>query len=187
MSLNDLPAIEIAGLNVGLREIVLLLIFCVAVYIAIVLYRMRRIQELASLAPTTLDNPQTDASSRTTLAGEAMPTETQRASYEVSDVQHQRHDGSSEASTHPQDEAMARELAQLRDEVDALRGALAALREEMQEEFGHLRATQSVSPVYGDAMQLAVAGYDPAMIAERCGIARAEAELVVALARSQVK
>jgi hypothetical protein len=34
-------------------------------------------------------------------------------------------------------------------------------------------------------MQMAISGYDPAMIAERCGIARAEAELVVALAKSQ--
>ena len=44
-----------------------------------------------------------------------------------------------------------------------------------------------MSPIYGDAMQLAVAGYDPALIAERCGIARAEAELVVALAKSQAQ
>ena len=53
--------------------------------------------------------------------------------------------------------------------------------------MAHLRATQTVSPIYGDAMQMAAAGYDAAMIAERCGIARAEAELVVALARSQVQ
>ena len=37
-----------------------------------------------------------------------------------------------------------------------------------------MRATQSVSPIYGDAMQMAASGYEPAMIAERCGIARAE-------------
>jgi hypothetical protein len=66
-----------------------------------------------------------------------------------------------------------------------MRGELAALRTDMQQEMAHLRATQSVSPIYGDAMQLAHAGYDPAAIAERCGIARAEAELVVALTKSQ--
>lgn len=75
----------------------------------------------------------------------------------------------------------------MRDEVDAIRGELAALREDMQHELAHLRAAQSMSPIYGDAMQLAVAGYDPALIAERCGIARAEAELVVALAKSQAQ
>jgi hypothetical protein len=55
----------------------------------------------------------------------------------------------------------------------------------MHQELAHLRAGQTVSPIYGDAMQMAVSGYDPAAIAERCGIARAEAELVVALAKSQ--
>jgi len=34
-------------------------------------------------------------------------------------------------------------------------------------------------------MQMALAGYSAEMIAERCGIARAEAELVVALTQSQ--
>ena len=52
-------------------------------------------------------------------------------------------------------------------------------------DLAHMRAGQTVSPIYGDAMQMAVSGYDPAAIAERCGIARAEAELVVALAKSQ--
>ena len=84
-------------------------------------------------------------------------------------------------------QTLAQEVAQLRDEVDAIRGELAALREDMQHELAHLRAAQSMSPIYGDAMQLAVAGYDPALIAERCGIARAEAELVVALAKSQAQ
>ena len=36
----------------------------------------------------------------------------------------------------------------------------------------------------GRQMQLAMAGYDAAAIAERCGVARAEAELVVALIRN---
>jgi hypothetical protein len=77
------------------------------------------------------------------------------------------------------------EVFQLRDEVDSLRGELAAMRVDMLQEMAHMRASQSVSPIYGDAMQMAASGYDPAMIAERCGIARAEAELVVALAKSQ--
>lgn len=76
-------------------------------------------------------------------------------------------------------------MAQLRDEVDAIRGELAALREDMLQELAHFEASQSASPLYGDAMQMAAAGYDAAIIAERCGIARAEAELVVALAKSQ--
>jgi len=71
--------------------------------------------------------------------------------------------------------------------AEAVRRELEAAAEDMQHELAHLRAAQSMSPIYGDAMQLAVAGYDPALIAERCGIARAEAELVVALAKSQAQ
>lgn len=77
------------------------------------------------------------------------------------------------------------ELAQLREEVDTLRGEVAALRDEMWQEVGHMRAHQMVSPLYNDAMQMAQIGHDAATIAERCGIARAEAELVVALVKSQ--
>ena len=80
--------------------------------------------------------------------------------------------------------SLENEVFQLRDEVDAVRGELAALRSDMLHELAQMRASQTVSPIYGDAMQMAAAGYDPSMIAERCGIARAEAELVVALAKS---
>ncbi|MEY2632770.1 MAG: hypothetical protein RIR00_1424, partial [Pseudomonadota bacterium] len=77
------------------------------------------------------------------------------------------------------------ELEQMRDEIDALRSEVAAMREDMRKEVGQFRSTQYIAPMYGDAMQLAQAGHDAARIAERCGIARAEAELVVALVRNQ--
>lgn len=204
MFLSDLPAIEIAGLTVGLREFVLALIFFIAVYIGVVLYRMRRISgaedAMSPLRHAGLEAESFRGDQSGTLAGNNdMSAMTPAPAFEP------RNDFSERSNESPLDRAdtvrpahvfgrdatdnagLANEVAQLRDEVDALRGALAALREDMQEEFTHMRATQSVSPVYGDAMQLAVAGYDAAMIAERCGIARAEAELVVALARSQVK
>lgn len=204
MFLSDLPAIEIAGLTVGLREFVLALIFFIAVYIGVVLYRMRRISgaedAMSPLRHAGLEAESFRGDQSGSLAGSNdMPAMTPAPALEP------RNDFSERSNESPLDRAdtvrpaqvfgrdatdnagLANEVAQLRDEVDALRGALAALREDMQEEFTHMRATQSVSPVYGDAMQLAVAGYDAAMIAERCGIARAEAELVVALARSQVK
>ena len=66
-----------------------------------------------------------------------------------------------------------------------VRGELAALREEVKLKVERVQAAQHVAPVYGDAMQMAVAGYDAAAIAERCGVARAEAELVVALIRNR--
>lgn len=207
MFLSDLPAIEIAGLSVGLREIVLALIVFIAVYIGVVLYRMRRISgaedAVSPLRHAGLGAEPPEAakpgalsaayqpSAEPPVQGDAAGSDSSLAYAEISDSLQDRSGSVEEMPAlgrGGEDAAgLANELAQLREEVDALRGALAALREDMQEEFTHLRATQSVSPVYGDAMQLAVAGYDAAMIAERCGVARAEAELVVALARSQVK
>jgi hypothetical protein len=167
---SGLPSLEIAGLSIGVREGVLVLLILVALYIGFVLLRFRRTptrQPLAAVEPVA--TPPIAAPP----AAEAPP-----AAY-------------SETASHLASEMLAegleRELAQLRDEVEVMRGELAALREDMQQELAHLRATQTVAPIYGDAMQMAAAGYDASMIAERCGIARAEAELVVALARSRVE
>jgi len=162
-----LPSLEIAGLAIGVREGVLVLLVLVALYIAFVLLKFRRGRGAVAtppLEPVASDEP-------------ADPRPEPVASY-------------SETASHLASELLAegleRELAQLREEVDTMRAELAALREDMQQELAHLRATQTVAPIYGDAMQMAAAGYDASMIAERCGIARAEAELVVALARSRV-
>lgn len=67
---------------------------------------------------------------------------------------------------------LEQELAQLREEVQALRKDLA-----------ELQAARRVSPQYSDAMALARRGYDARGIADHCGIALGEAELVMALAR----
>lgn len=82
-------------------------------------------------------------------------------------------------------QAAEAEIGELRNEVAMVRGELAALREEVKLKVERVQAAQHVAPVYGDAMQMAVAGYDAAAIAERCGVARAEAELVVALIRNR--
>jgi cytochrome c556 len=89
-------------------------------------------------------------------------------------------------------DGVERELAQVQEEVDALRSALAALREDLmdlREEFRQenqaARVAQNASPLYGDAMQMAMLGHDALTIAERCGIARAEAELVVSLVKNK--
>jgi hypothetical protein len=89
-------------------------------------------------------------------------------------------------------EGVARELEQLREEMDALRGALAALRDDvvdlradLQQEILAARAAHNTSPLYSEAMQMALQGHEASTIAERCGIARAEAELVVALVKNK--
>lgn len=173
-------ALELAGVTLGLREGVIALITLVALYIIFVLLRMARLHNRRDEAPPPV----------APVLGEApaieRPAPEQPAEPIVAPLPAAAW---AEARAGLADDTLRRgleqELLQLRDEVDAMRGELAALRQDMLQELAHMRAAQTVSPIYGDAMQMAVAGYDPAMIAERCGIARAEAELVVALANSQ--
>ena len=82
-------------------------------------------------------------------------------------------------------EMLEREIEQLRKEVGGLRAEVLVLREEQRREVSQSRASENISPVYSDAMQMAMQGNDAATISQYCGISRAEAELVVALVRNQ--
>lgn len=168
-------------MTLGLREVLIGLIALVAGYIVFVLLRMFRLR----LRPSGTENPAPQI---------AVPVGSGQAESLPADLAQSMPEAVPPANWEPVPAGMAdevlrhgleSELAQLREEVDAMRGELAALRSDMHNELASLRASQSVSPIYGDAMQLAVSGYDAAAIAERCGIARAEADLVVALAKSQ--
>jgi hypothetical protein len=169
-----LPALEIGGMTLGLREGVIGLIALVAAYMLFVLLRMLLLRN------------------RPVVSEKAIPLQSETDSGLKQESESAGGDENwAQASTDLAGDTLRRgleqELAQMRDEVDAIRGELAALRADMHQELAHLRASQTVSPIYGDAMQMAVSGYDPVAIAERCGIARAEAELVVALAKSQAR
>ena len=166
-------------MTLGLREGLIGLIAAVAVYIVFVLLRMFRLRRPveAALASNQDDAPPSDESVEALLSPSSAEAEP------ASDAAWER--APARMAEDVLRSGLEQELAQLREEVDAMRGELAALRGDMQQELASLRASQSVSPIYGDAMQLAVSGYDAAAIAERCGIARAEADLVVALAKSQ--
>jgi hypothetical protein len=85
-------------------------------------------------------------------------------------------------------DALRRDVYQLRNEVGELRMELQLARDEMQLQVSQTQATQAtqiISPLYSDAMQMAMQGHDAATISEHCGIARAEAELVVSLVRNR--
>ena len=167
-------------MTIGLREVLMVLIVLVAAYILFVLLRMFHLRKPASseLAASKEEGP--GARAEAEKLPPSLPADAEE-SVSLADWE--------KAPAALGDDVLRsgleQELAQLRDEVDAMRGELAALRDDMQTELAHLRASQSVSPIYGDAMQMAISGYDAAAIAERCGIARAEADLVVALAKSQ--
>lgn len=170
---------DLGGVVLGMREGVIALITLVAIYMAFVLLRMRRLRKSRTAPPAS-----------PVVAEVSVPEAPAEPAFAPSEESNIRlEDAWEQASRNPvaeiPGEDLAHEVSRLRDELDAMRGELAALRQDMLQEMAHLRATQSVSPIYGDAMQMAAAGYEPAVIAERCGIARAEAELVVALAKSQ--
>lgn len=154
--------LDLGGLAIGWREVVLGLIALVAAYMLFVVLRMGHLRRRAA-------RPATPAADAPAPASEDVAWQEAPAGLAENTLLR----------------GVENEIAQLRDEVDALRGEVAALRDDLHAELGHLRATQTVSPIYSDAMQMAAAGHDAATIAECCGIARAEAELVVALVKSQ--
>ena len=165
--------LEIAGWHVGLREAVLLLIVLLAFYIGRVLWRMRHIAAPPERTAQQASAPAPAAALSAMAEETAQPVRVEAPNL-VAGV-----------ASGPELAHMEREISLLREEVDILRSELAALRNDMQHDLAQVRVAQNVSPLYGDAMQMAVAGHSAEMIAERCGIARAEAELVVALTQSQ--
>lgn len=186
--------LSLGDLSLGWREGLLALILAVVVYMVWLLWRMRRIsrREGAAAAPleprasSLLDNlDRTDPVAAYAAEQERGPdtgpaTEPHWAADSPRFAQEAFMDG------------VEREMEQMREEVDSLRGALAALRdeisslrEEFQQEINSSRAAQNASPLYSDAMQMAILGHDALTISERCGIARAEAELVVALVKNK--
>ena len=168
--------LEIGGIALGLREGVIALIVLVAIYMVVVIVRLRR-------PPPVVKRPPAPVVEKPPVPKPA-PEPDPEPEPEVPSAWER----AAAVAVAPEEERLYRslenEVFQLRDEVDAVRGELAALRSDMLHELAQMRASQTISPIYGDAMQMAAAGYDPSMIAERCGIARAEAELVVALAKS---
>ena len=84
-------------------------------------------------------------------------------------------------------EALEQDVAQLRRELGGLRAEVQALREEQWRELSWVQVAQNTSSFYSYAMQLALQGQESDDIARLCGISRAEADLVVALARNQDK
>lgn len=83
-------------------------------------------------------------------------------------------------------DALQRDVYALRSEVGGLRSELLAAREDIRRALAQTAGPlPAASPLYKDAMQLAMQGHDAATIARHCAIARAEADLIVALARNR--
>lgn len=169
--------IDLAELSLGWREGLLFLVAALALYMLFELVRIRRLRkrrENSAVSAQQVIEPSVSGLAPAEPSAPAVPLE---------------EPAWNEPPAHLAQEAFMRgvesDLTQMRDELDALRAEFAALREEMRQETAHLKAGQTISPLYSEAMQMAMNGYNAEVIAERCGIARAEAELVAALAKNQ--
>jgi hypothetical protein len=174
----------------GWREALVAAIALLALYILFAFLRInrlrdetRRVQELspgaiqdAVSSYTAIQEPEPPVRMRTVTPEPAPPAKDREA--------FPWNEPPSESPDSRQIGMLEQELSQLRREVGGLRSEMQALREEQRREIGKVQATQHVSPLYSDAMQLAMQGREAADISALCGISRAEAELVVALAKS---
>ena len=171
--------LDLADLNMGWREGLLLLLALLGLYMLFELLRIRRLRRRLNKPPASAALEPSVSLAAQAPAPALTPEPASLA----------QESAWGEPPAHLVQETFMRgvdgELAQMRDELDALRGEFAALREELRHEAAHLKASQTISPLYSDAMQMAMNGHSAEVIAERCGIARAEAELVVALVKNQ--
>lgn len=174
--------------NLSWREVLIAIIVLLAVYVVVAFLRIRRLKR----DRTAINRPDPLAAQSAVAAYAAV----QEPELHDASSPHAQPAARSEPAfpwnEPPAEDAdqqtigsLERELAQLRQEVDGLRAEVRGLREEQRRELSQSRVTQNASPLYSDAMQMAIKGHDAAGISQHCGISRAEAELVVALVRNQ--
>ena len=183
--------------NMGWREALIAIIALLVLYLVLAFLRIRRLKrESVDEVPDQLStNPALAAyASEQTLqvsdppSPSNSPTDSPRHSEALaapSEVAFPWNEPPPEIPGQQMIEALDRELAQLRKEVGGLRAEMQLLREAQRRELAHSQVAQNASPLYNDAMQMAMQGIDAASIAQHCGISRAEAELVVALVRNR--
>ncbi|MCP5268412.1 MAG: DUF2802 domain-containing protein [Zoogloeaceae bacterium] len=167
-------------LAIGWREALLGVVVLLVVYVLLVFSRLRRLRQAAPASDHTVPvghdaPPAESAAGPIALAPNELP-------FPWNEPPPPPPEPDSESARLMAAEA---EIVELRKEVAVLRDELVSMRDGFSQKLERVQSTQHVAPIYGDAMQMAVAGYDAQAIAERCGVARAEAELVVALIRNQ--
>ncbi|MDR2165495.1 MAG: DUF2802 domain-containing protein [Zoogloeaceae bacterium] len=192
------------------REVLLGLILVIVAYMVWLLWRMRALNRKKPSPPREFREPSVVRTRETqdtalkayrhaTAEEHDFETESAHGDEEEEDDTQARETRSTWSAEKTADlvqqtfmDSMERELARIGEEVDALRGALADLREDLvllredfQQEIATARTAQNASPLYNDAMQMAILGHDSLTISERCGISRAEADLVVALVKNR--
>jgi hypothetical protein len=171
----------------GVRETIVVLVVLVAVYILVVLLRMKSLSAPRQAADLPAARYEADLARRRADVDRAYaaPERTEPAVPAAEVAVAFREPPRAPVTSLDQEKInrLERDLAATREELDALRAAFSEVRDELRTEVDRLKATQRVSPVYADSMQMAVSGASAEAIAARCGISRAEADLVLVLAR----
>lgn len=173
---------DLANLALGWREALLGAVALLVLYVLFSFLRLRRIRAIVKpeVSPRA---PSMSASAEPGVVPAPAPEPEKLGSADFSfpwnePPQPEEQSGDERIAT------LEKQLNQMREDLSALRAEVMVVREETRQRVERVQAAQNVAPIYGDAMQLAMAGYDATAIAERCGVARAEAELVVALIRN---
>lgn len=168
------------------REALIAVIALLAIYVVVVFLRMRRLKR--AKADIGLVEPlvaQAAVAAYAAAQEPALPSASADEPVEPAAPEFPWNEPPPEIPGQQMIDALERHVYQLRGEVEALRAELLEVREEMRQEAAQAQTTHNVSPLYSDAMQMAMQGHDAANISQHCGIARAEAELVVALVRNR--
>lgn len=147
----------------GWRDVILAAAVLVAIYFALLLLRLARMQ-----------GPRVSAEPADVTAPAATPELPPTFVPPVA-----------EPESPPPGMAFGEQLAArigMESELQQLRAEVAVLRQEVAE----LKAARRVSPQYADAMALARRGFNARGIADECGISIGEAELVLAMSRDEL-
>jgi HAMP domain-containing protein len=158
------------------RDVLLILVMLLAAYMLFMYLRMRRLH--GDAVPSPLE-------ARTAIDAYSSSDEPETGPAVRREPEFPWNEPPPEYPGQQAIERLEKDVRTLRNELNRLRSELAGMRDEMRQEISQGRAIQHVSPIYGEAMQMAMQGYDAETISEHCGVARAEAELVVAMVRSR--
>jgi Protein of unknown function (DUF2802) len=171
--------------NLSWREALIAIIALLVLYVVIVYFRMRRLKREKTASGVPIAISAQSAMKAYAAVQEPMLSAAPEPLAAPSEAAFPWNEPPPEMPGQKKIEALEREVNQLRKEVGGLRAEVLVLREERRREITQAQVTQNVSPLYSDAMQMAMQGHDAATISQHCGISRAESELVVALVRNR--
>jgi hypothetical protein len=172
--------------NFNWRDALIVIVALLAIYVLVVFLRMRHLKH---------EKEGVSAVAQSAVAAYATEREPERPPERRAEPDFAWNEAPPEIPGQQMIDHLEREVMHLRSEVGQLRAELSEVRNELRrgelmpepsaQNINDPKNEQNAAPVYSDAMQMAMLGHDAQTISEKCGVARAEAELVVTLVRSR--